>query len=161
MAVRVYFDSKPKSRPERLLRQAHKRSALSTPRHAARFYLLPSPNHERRALQSLTSFQERLAESLDTFRKKYPDFEEAYSSYTSQYGDDAVRVHEPFKISNTIDPVIIVLGRTTPLFYRDSRRALTGSLGSIEIEKGNVYVLGRRASLDSKLVVWSQTAEQE
>ncbi len=112
-------------------------------------------------MQSLTSFQERLVDSLGTFRKKYPDFEEAYASYTSQYGDDSVRVHEPFKISNTIDPVIIVLGRTTPLFYRDSRRALTGSLGSTILEKGLVYILGRRQASDSKLVVWSSKSESE
>lgn len=114
-----------------------------------------------RSLQALTSFQERLTESVNTFRKKYQDFEEAYSSYTGQYGDDAVKVHEPFKISNTIDPVIIVLGRTTPLFYRDSRRALTGGLGSIELEKGIVYILGRRQASDSKLVVWSSKSENE
>ena len=102
-----------------------------------------------------------MAESVNNLRKKYPDFEEAYSSYAAQYGDDAVRVHEPFRISNTIDPVIIVLGRTTSLFYRDSRRALTGSLGSTELERGLVYILGRREALDSKLVVWSSNSETE
>lgn len=112
-------------------------------------------------MQALSSFQDRLNESVRTFRKKYPNFEEAYSSYTGQYGDDAVKVHEPFKISNTIDPVSIVLGRTTPLFYRDTRRALTGSLGSIELQKGLVYILGRRQASDSKLVVWSSNSESE
>jgi hypothetical protein len=112
-------------------------------------------------MHALSSFQVRLIDSLNDFRKKYPAFEEAYSSYTGQYGEDSVRVHEPFKISETIDPVIIVLGRTTSLFYRDSRRALTGSLGSLEIENGMVYILGRRESLDSKLVVWSKRGESE
>ena len=112
-------------------------------------------------MQAFTSLQEKLTESIGTFRKKYPNFEEAYSSYAAQYGDDAVRVHEPFKISNTIDPVIIILGRTTPLFYRDSRRELTGSLGTIELERGIVYILGRREALDSKLVIWSRGSEQE
>jgi hypothetical protein len=112
-------------------------------------------------LQALTSFQARLTESVNDFRKKYPAFEEAYSSYAGQYGEDAVRLHEPFKISETIDPVIIVLGRTTTLSYRDSRRALTGSLGSLELERGFVYILGRREPLDSKLVVWSRRGETE
>jgi len=112
-------------------------------------------------LPAFNSFQARLTESVGNFRKKYPDFEEAYSSYSAQYGDDAVRVHEPFKISDTIDPVTIVLGRTTSLFYRDSRRALTGSLGSTELERGLVYILGRRVALDSKLVVWSSKNENE
>ena len=111
--------------------------------------------------QRPASFEIILTDAVDQLRKKHPSFEEAYISYTGQYGESSVRIHEPVKISDTIDPVIIVLGRTTSLLYRDSRRALTGSLGSVEIEKGSVYVLGRRASLDSKLVVWSQMAEQE
>lgn len=112
-------------------------------------------------MQALSSFQTRLADSVNEFRKKYPAFEEAYSSYTAQYGEDAVKIHEPFKISETIDPVIIVLGRTTTLFYRDSRRALAGSLGSIELESGILYILGRREPLDSKLVIWSSRGENE
>jgi hypothetical protein len=112
-------------------------------------------------MQTLSSFQAKLTDSVNDFRKRYPAFEEAYSSYAAQYGDDSVRVHEPFKVSETIDPVIIVLGRTTTLFYRDSRRALTGSLGSIEIERGLVYILGRREPLDSRLVIWSTKGENE
>jgi hypothetical protein len=112
-------------------------------------------------MQALTSFREKLLESVSLFRKKYSAFEEAYSSYIAQYGEDSVKVHEPFKISETIDPVIIVLGRTTPLFYGDSRRTLIGSLSSAEIERGVLYILGRREPLDSKLVVWSSDAESE
>jgi hypothetical protein len=111
--------------------------------------------------QRSASFDVILTDAVNELRKKYPSFEEAYVSYVGQYGESSVRVHEPFRISDTIDPVVIVLGRTTSLFYRDSRRTLTGRLGSVEIEKGSVYVLGRRASLDSKLVVWSQRAEEE
>ena len=107
-------------------------------------------------MQALTSFQTRLNDSVNEFRKKYPAFEEAYSSYTAQYGEDAVKIHEPFKISEIIDPVIIVLGRTTTLFYRDSRSTLAGSLGSVELESGILYILGRREPLDSKLVIWSR-----
>jgi hypothetical protein len=112
-------------------------------------------------MQTLDAFQQSLSESIDTFRKRYSTFEEAYSSYIGQYGDDAVRPHEPFKISETIDPVVIVLGRTTPLFYLDSRRNLAGSLSSLEIEKGVLYIVGRREPLDSKLMVWSKNAEIE
>ena len=115
----------------------------------------------REAMQTLASFQEKLTDSIDLFRKKYSSFEEAYSSYTAQYGEDSVRAHEPFKISDTIDPVIIVLGRTTPLFYIASRRTLSGSLSSIEIQTGALYILGRREPQDSKLVVWSEEAESE
>jgi hypothetical protein len=112
-------------------------------------------------LQSHNLFQERLVEAVSHFRKEYPDFEEAYSSYTGQYGEGAVRMHEPFKISETIDPVVIVLGRTTPLFYRDSQRTLIGSLSSTRIERGLMYIIGRREPLDSKLMVWSNHSEIE
>jgi len=112
-------------------------------------------------MQTLASFQEKVDESLTLFRRKYPSFEESYSSYTAQYGGNSVRVHEPFRISDTIDPVIIVLGRTTPLFYRDSQRTLTGSLSSIEIRKGILYLIGRREPLDSKLIIWSKDSESE
>ena len=111
--------------------------------------------------QPPTSFHAILKDAVNEFRRKYASFEEAYASYTGQYGESSVRVHEPVKISDTIDPVVIVVGRTTPLFYRDSRRTLTGSLGSVEIERRGAYILGRRASLDSKLVVWSQEAEED
>ena len=111
--------------------------------------------------QAHPSLEMTLADAVNEFRERYPSFEEAYTTYIGQYGESSVRVHEPVRISDTIDPVVIVLGRTTPLFYRDSRRALTGSLGSVEINNGKTYILGRRASLDSKLVVWSRRAEDE
>jgi len=112
-------------------------------------------------MQARSNFPQHLADSLPVFRKKYSAFEEAYSSYVAQYGDDAVRVHEPFKINETIDPVIIVLGRTTPLVYRDSQRTLFGSLSSVEIQRGILYILGRKEPLDSKLVIWSERGEVE
>jgi len=112
-------------------------------------------------MQTLTSFQQKLVADIAVFRKKYPAFEEAYSSYIAQYGEGTVKVHEPFRISDTIDPVIIVLGRTTPLFYVDSQRTLKGSLSSVNIQKNALYILGRKEPVDSKLVVWSREAENE
>ena len=109
----------------------------------------------------LAQFQSMLTEAVDGFKKKYPSFDEAYSSYMAQYGESSIKVYEPYKISGTIDPVIIIIGRTTTLFYRDSRRTLTGSLDSLTIEKGNVYLLGRREPHDSKLVIWSAAEESE
>jgi hypothetical protein len=112
-------------------------------------------------MEELSNLQTRLLSNIDVFRKKYPSFEQAYKSYTDQYGVESVKAYEPFKINGTIDPVIIIIGRTTPLFYRDSKRMLAGSLGSIAIENERTYILGRRKSLDSKLIVWSQTEENE
>ncbi len=112
-------------------------------------------------MQALSSLQSKLRIILEEFRKKFPCFDEAFSSYTGQYGEGAVKVYEPFKISETIDPVVIILGRTTPLFYKDSRRLLSGSHSSVAIERGSVYVMGRREPPDSKLIVWSSKDENE
>jgi pSer/pThr/pTyr-binding forkhead associated (FHA) protein len=112
-------------------------------------------------MQDLMSLQAKLTTVTEKIRTKYPSFDQALTSYKGQYGEDAVKIHEPFKISRTIDPVIIILGRTTTLFYRDSRRALSGSLGSVTIDPDNVYILGRRKTLDSRLVVWSTQREVE
>ena len=105
--------------------------------------------------------QGKLVTVTDSLRRKYSSFDEAFSAYVGQYGEKAVRVYEPFEISGTIDPVILILGRTTPLFYRDSKRLLAGSLGSVSIENGSVYVLGRHEQPDSKLMVWSLDGEHE
>ncbi len=112
-------------------------------------------------MQERTFFRSRLASVTSDFRKKYQSFDEAFSSYTAQYGNDSIKVYELFTISGTIDPVIIILGRTTPLFYRHSRRLLTGSLGSVAIEAGSVCILGRREPPDSKLLAWSHSGENE
>jgi hypothetical protein len=112
-------------------------------------------------MQALTFLKSKLGTAVDDFRKKYPSFDESFSTYTGQYGEDAVKVYEPFKVSDTIDPVVIVLGRTTSLFYKDSRRLLSGSLNSVPIAGGNVYVMGRRKTPDSKLIVWSANDETE
>ena len=112
-------------------------------------------------MQALSSLQSKLATAVDAFRRKYPTFDESYSTYTAQYGEGAVKLYEPFVISDTIDPVIIILGRTTPLTYKDSRRLLLGNLSSVTIEKGGVYVMGRREPPDSKLILWSSNEESE
>lgn len=109
----------------------------------------------------LTSLQSNLVNVVKDFRGKYESFDEAFGTYTAQYGDDSITVYEPFRISGTIDPVCMILGRNTVLFYRESRRRLVGSLGSAPIVSGNVYVLGRREPADSKLLVWSPAEEVE
>lgn len=112
-------------------------------------------------MQALSSLRSKLGTVVVDFRKRYPAFDESFSTYTGQYGEGAVQVYEPFKLSDTIDPVVIILGRTTSLFYKDSRRLLSGSLNSVPIESGNLYVMGRREPPDSKLIVWSAKEETE
>jgi len=112
-------------------------------------------------MQALSSLNSRLGTVVSDFRKKYSSFDESFSTYTGQYGEAAVKVYEPFKLSDTIDPVVIILGRTTSLFYKDSHRLLSGSIDSVPVESGNVYVMGRREPPDSKLIVWSAKEETE
>lgn len=107
-----------------------------------------------------SQIQSKLSTAISEFRR-FDTFDHAYRSYTDQYGDQSVKTYPPYKISGTIDPVIIILGRTTPLFYRDSRKVISGSIGSLRIERGNVYILGRREPPDSKLVGWSLVGETE
>lgn len=109
----------------------------------------------------LASLQSRFETVVEEFRKKYSSFDESFGTYIAQYGEGAVKVYEPFKVSDTIDPVVIILGRTTPLVYKDSHRLLAGSLSSVSIERGMVYIMGRREPPDSKLIVWSSKEEIE
>ncbi|HMK83892.1 MAG TPA: hypothetical protein VK503_09255 [Candidatus Bathyarchaeia archaeon] len=113
-------------------------------------------------MEQLNSLQSRLEKVTENFRKTHPSFDDAYTSYTIEYGENSVKVHEPFKISQTIDPVTIILGRNTPLTYRDSKRILTGGMNSISIEPNEAYILGRRTETESMLLlVWSGKAETE
>ncbi len=112
-------------------------------------------------MQQIQELQAKFSASLFSLRRKFGSFDEAFSTYVAQYGDSAVKVHDPIRISGTIEPLIIVLGRTTLLLYRDTKRTLSGSLGFVSIERDGVYVLGRREPPDSKLMLWSQKDEVE
>jgi pSer/pThr/pTyr-binding forkhead associated (FHA) protein len=113
-------------------------------------------------MEQLNSLQSRLEKVTENFRNTHPSFDDAYTSYTIEYGENSIKVHEPFKISQTIDPVTIILGRNTPLTYRDSKHMLTGGMNSISIEPNETYILGRRTETESMfLLVWSGKAETE
>jgi len=108
-----------------------------------------------------TGLQAKLTENIEGLRHKHKSFDEAFSSYVAQYGNSSIKVYEASKISDTIDPVVIILGRTSPLFYLNSKREIRGSLDSLVVEQEKVYILGRREPPDSKLVVWSASDEIE
>jgi len=112
-------------------------------------------------MEQLDSLQSRLEKVIQSFRKSYSSFDDAYTSYTIEYGENSVRVYEPYKISQTIDPVTIILGRNIPLTYRDSKRVLVGSMNHVSIEPNETYVLGRRTATDSMVLVWSGKSETE
>jgi hypothetical protein len=112
-------------------------------------------------LNAVLEVQNMLSLAIQDCQSKFPSFEEAYGSYVGQYGDSAVKVYDPTMISGTIDPVIVILGRNTPLLYRDSSKSLEGSLGARRLNPGAFYILGRRESLDSKLILWGPDGETE
>ncbi len=86
---------------------------------------------------------------------KSSNFEHAYSTYVQQYGGDVVTVNDPINLADTISPVIMILGRNTPLSYSDAKKSLYGSLGALELKQGYAYLIGRRQPQDSNLIAWS------
>lgn len=82
------------------------------------------------------------------------DFQEAYETYVAQYGKEKIAPSEPFNLADTVDPATLILGRNCAIFYYDYSKTLKGTLGSLDLKVGEVYILGRREPQDSKLVVW-------
>ena len=102
------------------------------------------------------SLRENVLAGIDRLRALNPDLEEAYETYVAQYGKEKLTVSEPLNLGDTIDPASLVLGRNCTIFYYDYSKTLKGSLGSLNLELGEIYVIGRRQPQDSKLVVWSK-----
>lgn len=98
---------------------------------------------------------------LDKAREANPDLEEAYETYVAQYGKDKISVSDPFNLSDTVDPAVLVLGRNCTIFYSENSNKLKGRLGSLTLKQGEVYIIGRREPQDSKLVVWSSSGQVE
>jgi hypothetical protein len=105
--------------------------------------------------------RETVLEGLEKARAANPDLEEAYDTYVAQYGKNKITVSDPFNLADTIDPAALVLGRNCTIFYNDYSKKLKGRLGSITLNLGEVYIIGRRQPQDSKLVVWSSHGQSE
>ncbi len=99
--------------------------------------------------------------TIEKLREQYPDFENAYDTYTQQYGNRVIAVNEPVKLNDTTDPVILILGRNCVIFYSDSKKELRGSEGRVELKVGATCILGRRQPQDSKLIAWNTEREVE
>ncbi len=84
-----------------------------------------------------------------------PDFQEAYDTYLQQYGRGKIALSEPVDLTNSIDPVVLILGRNCAITFSDSTKHLKGSQGGLSFLLNEIYVVGRREPQDSKLVVWS------
>ena len=106
------------------------------------------------------SVSEQLNRTIDQLRKTNANFENAFDTYTQEYGREKLNLgNEPTNIAQTVDPVAIALGRNCVVFYSDSNSVLHGPLGTIDLRKAKVCIIGRRQPQDSKLVAW--TVDQE
>lgn len=115
---------------------------------------------ESQPLQT-ADLREVIEAAIVKLRAQHPDFENAYDTYTQEYGERVVTVNAPVKLSDTIDPVILILGRNCVICYYDSKKELRGSEGRLELKIGTTCILGRRQPQDSKLIAWSTDGEVE
>jgi hypothetical protein len=98
--------------------------------------------------------KEKISQALENLRTSNPNFEHAFETYTQQYGRDAIVISEPLKLSGTVDPVVLILGRNCVICYYDSTTELKGSGGGLEIGPDTTCIIGRRQPQDSKLIGW-------
>jgi hypothetical protein len=92
---------------------------------------------------------------IEHLREINPDFQEAYDTYLQQYGPAKITLSEPVDLTDSIDPIVLILGRNCIVTFNDSTKRLKGSQGGLNLQPNEIYVLGRREPQDSKLVVWS------
>lgn len=104
---------------------------------------------------SSTSMRDVILAQIEKIYAANSDFQEAYETYVAQYGKEKISPSEPLNLADTVDPATLILGRNCAIFYNDYSKSLKGSLGSLELKPGEVYIIGRREPQDSKLVVWS------
>ncbi|MDG6904689.1 MAG: FHA domain-containing protein [Nitrososphaerota archaeon] len=105
--------------------------------------------------------REFMLQGLDKARAMNADLEEAYTTYITQYGKDKISVSESLNLAETVDPAALILGRNCTVFYNDYSKKLKGRLGSLALDLGEVYIIGRRQPQDSKLVVWNSRGQTE
>ena len=103
-----------------------------------------------------TSMKEMVLGAIDRIRKTHSDFEDAYETYVAQYGKDKINVNAPINLSDSIDPVALVLGSNCVIFYDDYSKTLRGDIGKLNLKQDEVYILGRRQPQDSKIVAWGE-----
>ncbi|MGI0092438.1 MAG: FHA domain-containing protein [Nitrososphaerales archaeon] len=61
-------------------------------------------------------------------------------------------------LAETIEPAALILAKNCTVIYNDYTKTLKGSLGSLYLKPGVVYVLGRRQPQDSNLVAWGSSS---
>lgn len=109
----------------------------------------------------LSSSENAIFSAIDRLRSANPDFQEAFDGYAAQYGSNVIAVNEPLQVSDTVDSVVLILGGTCAIYYKDSTRELFGSQGRIRLGAEDACLIGRRNSFDSKLIAWSPSSNLE
>jgi hypothetical protein len=104
---------------------------------------------------------ERVKRSIAALYESNPTFATAYDTYNEQYGKEVIRVNDPSNLGETVDPVAIILGRNCFVFFHDTEKTLTGSIGRLSLNPGIAYILGRREPQDSKLLAWNPIESTE
>ena len=100
-------------------------------------------------------------DEIERVKETNVDFQEAYDTYIQQDGKSKIILSEPVNLSNSIDPVVIVIGRNCVVTYNDSQKLLRGNHGSLVLRPNEINVVGRRQPQDSKLVAWNSQGATE
>jgi hypothetical protein len=102
-----------------------------------------------------------LRDLVDALRASNSDFEYAYDTYTQQYGSSKITFDaDALNLVGTVDPAVLVFGRNCVVYYSDSSKRLSGTLGSVTIEEGKSCVIGRRQTQDQKLICWGSDGQE-
>jgi hypothetical protein len=94
-------------------------------------------------------------DEIKRIKETNADFQEAHDTYVQQYGRSKISLSEPINLSNSIDPVVLVIGRNCIVTYSDSKKLLRGNHGSLQLQPNEINVIGRRQPQDAKLVAWN------
>ncbi len=108
---------------------------------------------ETQSLQT-TDIKREIGQAVEKLCASNPNFEHAHDTYTQQYGRGVITINEPIKLSGTVDPVVLIVGRNCVVYYYDSKRLLKGSDQGIELGERGTCIIGRRQPQDSKLIAW-------
>jgi hypothetical protein len=100
-------------------------------------------------------------DEIERIKETNLDFQEAYYTYVQQYGKSKIILSEPVNLSNSIDPVVLIIGRNCVVTYSDSQKVLQGTQGKVELRPNEINVIGRRQPQDSKLVIWNSAGATE
>src|ERR1700730_2051470 len=100
-------------------------------------------------------------DEIERIRDANADFQEAYYIYVQQYGKSKIMFSDPIYLSNSIDPVVLIIGRNCVVGYNDSKKILQGNQGRVELQPNEINIIGRRQPQDSKLVVWNSSGATE